>query len=141
MSIKNTSDKDCLVLHCAVPGHEYDINIGSGLLSRAVDYIPNGFLGKKIAIVTDSNVEPLYAKTLTTALRGFDTRVFTVPAGEHSKSEQSLFKLYAELLEFEMISADTSFSGFSSYSSFSGSQNEMLMLASTLTFEEREKPE
>ena len=56
MSIKNTSDKDCLVLHCAVPGHEYDINIGSGLLSRAVDYIPNGFLGKKIAIVTDSNV-------------------------------------------------------------------------------------
>ncbi len=46
-----------------------------------------------------------------------------------------------ELLEFEMISADTSFSGFSSYSSFSGSQNEMLMLASTLTFEEREKPE
>ena len=71
MSTKNTSDKDCLVLHCAVPGHEYYINIGSGLLNRAVDYIPNGFLGKKIAIVTDSNVEPLYAKTLTTALRGF----------------------------------------------------------------------
>lgn len=106
MSIKNTSDKDCLVLHCAVPGHEYDINIGSGLLSRTVDYIPNGFLGKKIAIVTDSNVEPLYAKTLTTALRGFDTRAFTVPAGEHSKSEQSLFKLYAELLEFEITRGD-----------------------------------
>lgn len=106
MSAKNTSGTDCLVLHCAVPGNEYDINIGSGLLSHAVEYIPSGFLGKKIAIVTDSNVEPLYADTLTNSLRGFDTCVFTVPAGEHSKSEQSLFKLYGELLNFEITRGD-----------------------------------
>lgn len=106
MSIKNTSGADCLVLHCAVPGREYDINIGKGLLSRAADYIPGGFLGKKIAIVTDTTVGPLYSDTLTTALRGYDSRVFTVPSGEHSKSEQILFKLYAELLEYEMTRGD-----------------------------------
>ena len=64
----------------------YEIEIGHGLLDLVVADLANGLVGKlhKFAIITDSNVEPLYARPLEQKLldAGYQTDVFGFPAGE-----------------------------------------------------------
>lgn len=66
----------------------YRVIIGAGLLGQLVGEVaPFGF-GKKCAIITDSNVGPLYAAAVAEPLReaGYAPAIITVPAGEASKS-------------------------------------------------------
>jgi len=60
----------------------YDVIIGTGLLSQL------GSLGGRCAVITDNNVEPLYAAPVLERLRavGCEPLLLTVPAGEASKS-------------------------------------------------------
>lgn len=71
----------------------YEIEIGHGLLDRVVADLANGLVGKlhKFAIITDSNVELLYARPLEQKLldAGYQTDVFVFPAGEKSKTRQT----------------------------------------------------
>ena len=82
----------------------YDIEIGHELSDKCVTDIAEGLFGrvKRIAVVTDSNVLPLYAEPIAERLRaaGFDTRVFTIPAGEESKTREM-----KEFVEDSMLSA------------------------------------
>ena len=77
---------------------EYDVLIGTGLLSTLGEKASALCKAQKAAIVSDSNVWPLYGETaeksLTTA--GFLVVKFVIPAGEASKSGQ----VYLELLNF-----------------------------------------
>ena len=59
----------------------YDILIGKGLLSQAAEYLRPLKLGKHGIIITDTNVEPLYAGPLCDALGkgGFAAEVLSVP--------------------------------------------------------------
>ncbi len=77
---------------------EYSVVIGRDLLKDSGEMILPFFKGRKIAIVTDSNVAALYADTVTGSLAraGFDVSRFTFPAGEESKS----IGTYAALQEF-----------------------------------------
>ena len=79
-------------LRVSIPSREYNIYIENGLLSRCGELISEVFGGEKIAVVTDSNVFPLYAKTVEESLKnsGFKVTVITVPAGEKSKSHKYL---------------------------------------------------
>lgn len=67
----------------------YDVKVGHGLLStlgvEAANRFPNV---RKVVVVTDSNVGPLYAETAKASLAaaGLSADVITVPAGEASKS-------------------------------------------------------
>jgi len=96
-------------LPVSLPGREYDILIASGLLGRAGQacrtILPNT---RRIGIVTDSNVAPLYADRLVRSLEnaGFHTEVVTIPAGERSKSVTMLEYLYDELLAFGLTRTD-----------------------------------
>ena len=60
-----------------------------------------GFKGRKIAIITDSNVEKLYASEIANCLSGeFDTVVtYAIPAGEEHKNIDEIKKVYDFLLE------------------------------------------
>lgn len=62
----------------------YPVYIGSGLLELAASVIPQ----QRLAVISDGNVAPLHAAALLEALRaaGRDAALFTVPAGEASKS-------------------------------------------------------
>ena len=51
-------------LHVNIPGHEYDIVSEPGLLDQAGSLLRPILKGRMAAIVTDSNVEPLYAARL-----------------------------------------------------------------------------
>lgn len=82
----------------------YDIEIGHALQSKCVEDIRNGLFGdvKRIAVVTDSTVLDLYAGDIHTALcgAGFDAKLFTIPAGEESKTRQM-----KEFVEDSMLEA------------------------------------
>jgi len=73
----------------SLPRTPYDILISEGILSSCGALIHAAFGEKRCAIITDSNVAPLYANTLerTFADAGIHVvRTLTVPAGETSKS-------------------------------------------------------
>ena len=96
-------------LTVALPGREYDILIERGLLSQAGARV-RAVLPKasKLAVVTDSNVEPLHSKPLLDSLTaaGFEVRLFVVPAGEKSKNASQLSQLWEGFMEFGLTRTD-----------------------------------
>ena len=76
----------------------YDIKIGSGLLALAGQEIAALGRVKTVAIVSDTNVWPLYGETLKKSLEqaGLSVISFVFPAGEASKNAS----VYLELLNF-----------------------------------------
>lgn len=78
----------------------YDIAIGPGLIDRAGTLLAERLGERRVVIVTDTNVGPLYADRLDTALRqaGHQTRTITVAAGEASKSYAQLEDLLEDLI-------------------------------------------
>lgn len=84
-------------------GRSYDIQIERGLLERAGEMIRTVYTGTRIAIITDSNVAPLYAEKLEKSLHaaGFETKRVVFPAGEQSKNLAVLEQLYDGLLSPE----------------------------------------
>lgn len=77
---------------------EYDVLIGTRLLSTLGEKASALCKAQKAAIVSDSNVWPLYGETAERSLTGAGFRVvkFVIPAGEPSKNGQ----VYLELLNF-----------------------------------------
>lgn len=60
-----------------------------------------GFLERKLCVVTDSHVEPLYAEKVRDELKqaGMNVEVYTVPAGEENKNLDTVRSLYTFLIE------------------------------------------
>ncbi|HEX2750757.1 MAG TPA: 3-dehydroquinate synthase [Verrucomicrobiales bacterium] len=81
----------------------YEVLIGGGMLSAVGTEARALFpAAKSCAVVTDSNVAPLYAEKVCASLResGITPHLITVPAGEPSKSFEGL-----ETVTREMIAA------------------------------------
>lgn len=79
----------------------YDIVIETTYETLAEEVKNVGAEGKKICIVTDSNVEPLYCNIVKTQLEKIASRVtvFTFLAGEESKTLDTVRQLYTHLIE------------------------------------------
>lgn len=96
-------------LTVALPGREYDILIQRGLLSRAGELcravLPRA---RKLAVVTDTNVGPLYAEAVRASLEeaGFSVQVTTLPAGEHAKCAENLAALWERFMAFGLTRTD-----------------------------------
>lgn len=69
------------------PGGNYEVRIGNNLIKNAGAMLASLKLGKKITVISDENVTPLYSPVLLESLRegGFITSLCEVPAGEASK--------------------------------------------------------
>lgn len=80
----------------------YTVLVGSGLIGDAAKLISeySGIRGRGAAIVTDSNVGPLYAATIAASLEGagIKTVLITVPAGEASKSMEQVTEVCRAML-------------------------------------------
>ena len=96
------------VLHVNIPEREYDIKIGHGFFDGFGGIIRTEFAPRLAAVVTDSNVEPLYLKRLIDSLEkeGIKTASVTVPQGEGSKSLAVLEMLYGRLLDAGITRTD-----------------------------------
>ena len=76
----------------------YTVTIGQDLLSQLGDTVCSVTHAKKVCIVSDTQVWPLYGETVRKSLEASDLQVhsFVFPAGESSKNAQN----YLELLNF-----------------------------------------
>ncbi len=95
-------------LRINLPQREYDIKIKKGLLGTAGELIAEIHKPCKIAVVTDSNVGPLYGEELLSSLKkaNFEANLITVKAGEGSKSLDTLSHLYDEMLQMGITRSD-----------------------------------
>ena len=88
--------------------NSYPIYIENGILSRAEKYISKCFSGKKIMVISDDNVFPLYGESLISSLDacGYDCHSLILPHGEPTKSFQTLPEIYSALLTAKISRSD-----------------------------------
>lgn len=71
----------------------YEIEVGYELTDKLIADLKDGLVGniKKFAVITDTNVENLYAKPVVTALaeNGYQADLFVFKAGEKSKTRKT----------------------------------------------------
>ncbi|MBQ7486798.1 MAG: 3-dehydroquinate synthase [Clostridia bacterium] len=97
------------VIPVNIPGKTtaYSVFIESGLLSRSSHYFTS-YTGHKAAVISDTNVAPLYADILLSELRsaGVEPFLITLPAGETTKCSANLDRLYDFLLDHRITRSD-----------------------------------
>lgn len=76
----------------------YPIHIGSGILHRADLFHPH-LASRKVAIVSNDSVAPLYLDTLRQALQDYELTEIILPDGESYKDWPTLQKIFDALLQ------------------------------------------
>ncbi len=86
----------------------YDIKIGSGLLTTLGAEAQKLNKAKKVALVSESNVYPLYGAQAEASLKaaGFEVCSFVFPAGEESKCANTYLALLNFLAENRLTRSD-----------------------------------
>ena len=84
----------------------YPIYIENNILERSGEYISRFFRGKKIMIISDDNVFPLYGSKLISSLTSYECHSLVLPHGETTKSFQTLPRIYSELLKAKLTRSD-----------------------------------
>ena len=79
----------------------YPVLIGNGLLQGLPKLLTEHVTAERFAVISDDNVAPLYGEELLEAAHavGLDSRLFTFPAGEASKTRKTWSILTDDLLE------------------------------------------
>lgn len=86
--------------------NSYPIYIENGILAHAGEYIPQVFSGKKIMIISDDNVFPLYGEKLVNVLDQYECHTLVLPHGESTKNFQTLPIIYDALLKAKVSRSD-----------------------------------
>lgn len=86
----------------------YPLYIKRGLINQIGDEIAKIYTGKKIAIITDENVNALYGEVVEDSLKNsaFNIKTVVLKPGEKSKSVESLLEVYDRLLDFGITRGD-----------------------------------
>lgn len=89
-------------------GKGYDILIEKGILANCGDYIKNVSSAKKVVIISDSNVAPLYLDTVNSSIKsaGYECFDYIFPAGEQSKTTSTVIKMVEFMAENELTRGD-----------------------------------
>lgn len=76
-------------------GKGYDILIEEGLLSQCGRLIKDVTGAKKVCVISDSNVFPIYGETVAKQIeeQGFDVSTFVFKAGEESKTTSTVLQM------------------------------------------------
>ena len=75
----------------------YPIHIGSGLLTQNQLFAPH-IVGRKVAIVSNTTVAPLYLRQLREALSDYEVSEIILPDGESYKNWETLQLIFDGLL-------------------------------------------
>lgn len=87
--------------------NSYPIYIENHILAQAESYVRQVFSGKRVMIISDDNVYPLYGKNLKDQLSArYECHKLILPHGEATKSFQSLPAIYAAMLEAKISRSD-----------------------------------
>lgn len=92
------------VVKVPLADRSYNISIGNGLLESVGKQASKLGLGHRCAIVTDSNVSPLYAEMVVQSLvsSGFAVEKIVVKAGETSKSLKVVGQCYDQIARMRL---------------------------------------
>ncbi len=95
-------------LEVNIPKREYKIYIEKGLLDSSAEFLKSFVGGKRAAVITDTNVEPLYYGKLESQLKAAGAKPFkiVVEAGESSKSLGVFERVCNEILENDFSRGD-----------------------------------
>lgn len=94
-------------LHVNLGEQSYPIYIENQILAKAADYISPEFFGKRIFIISDDNVYPVYGEALEKSLAGsFECFNIILPHGEATKSFKTLSAVYHALLHAKLTRSD-----------------------------------
>ncbi len=87
---------------------KYDVVIGRGVMAQCGELVKSVTKAEKIALITDDNVEKLYADHVTEKLEaaGFKVCRFVFPHGEASKCSDTLNRIYGFLAENHFTRSD-----------------------------------
>ena len=88
-------------MRVALGKDSYDIVIGHGLAAQLSAFVKERDYSRQALIVTDTNVGPLYGEKTAETLRqaGLSPFIYTVPAGEPSKSLAVAEGIYTAVIE------------------------------------------
>ena len=86
--------------------NSYPIYIENGILTKAGSYISKLFTGKRIMVISDDHVFPLYGQQLLDSLKDYECRPLVLPHGEPTKSFETLPRIYAALLDARLTRSD-----------------------------------
>lgn len=86
--------------------NSYPIYIENGILKNASDYISQIFHGRRIMIVSDDHVYPLYGNLLADSLSSYECHTLILPHGEQTKSFQTLPQIYSAMLDARISRSD-----------------------------------
>src|SRR5579875_838038 len=90
-----------LIRHIRIGQGGYDAVVDWGGIGRIAHHLKQLRLPPRVFLVTDSNIQPLYAPQVLQDLAqaGFEPHLYVVPAGEKSKSQEQLGAIYDWLIE------------------------------------------
>lgn len=99
---------EMLSLRVKLPKREYDIHIGKNLFESSHELLKGFVEGRKVCIVSDSNVYPLYGNKVENAVKkaGGDVFSLVVEAGEEAKSFKNLEYLTREIIKHDFTRSD-----------------------------------
>lgn len=86
--------------------HSYPIYIENGILPSAGKYISQFFSGRKIMIISDDNVFPLYGNQVLDSLSSYECHTLILPHGEKTKNFHTLPAVYSALLDSKLTRSD-----------------------------------
>lgn len=86
--------------------NSYPIYIENGILGDAGSYISQIFTGKRIMIVSDDNVFPLYGGQVLSSLTDYECHTLVLPHGEPTKNFQTLPSIYSAMLKAKISRSD-----------------------------------
>lgn len=88
--------------------NSYDIFIEKGLFQKLGQLLKERISSKKVAVVTDENLNSIYGKEIKEILEksGYEVELIVVEPGEKSKSLSILEMVYGRLCSFQMTRSD-----------------------------------
>lgn len=98
-SSSNLSDLAPIIRHVQI-GDGYDAVVDWGGIERLPAYLKQLQIPPRVFLLTDSNLSDLYATRITQSLTtaGFEPVIYSIPAGEGSKSQDQVSAIYDWLI-------------------------------------------
>lgn len=97
-----------LTVHVPEVSKNYPLKIKRNCLATIGQEIKTVYSNKKIAVITDQNVQHHYGESLESNLEkaGFEVKTIILPPGEQTKSLDVLAQLYTDLIAFNLTRSD-----------------------------------
>lgn len=93
-------------MEIVLPDKSYEIIVKRHGLDSVGEWIASLWQNKKIAIISDENVFPIYGEKIRQQLSEYEVCYYTVPAGESSKSLEMANNLYDFLADNQFTRSD-----------------------------------